>query len=267
MKNKEEERQIETKKEVKIETPQEVYEKQIPTNEFYFDLIKGGYSEERIKNVHIPIIENYLKDVKESSKPTVYLMMGAFGAGKGIIKKYLQNNDLLPKDIVDVDVDEVRRERGLEKDFDGYAKVNIKQAGVMTQKESSYLSQQIVQNLYRKKSDLIIDKSFSNYKILINTINKFKKAGYQVNVIMAYQTLENGLRNIKDRAIREGRDIDEKVSIEVYKDIEETTRKFIKDIPKDVSFNQYQLINPDESPIHHFLKDRDKVEGTAKIEV
>jgi len=267
VKNIETKNEIKDKELVEINTPQEIYEKQIPTDKFYFDPIKNDWNENRIKNVHIPIIEDYVKEAKESSKPTVYLMMGGYGAGKGFIKDYLKKNNHIPTDFIDIDTDKVREnEKYLGKDFKGYSKVNSKTAGRMTQRESSNLSDQIIHNLRRKRSDLIIDQSFSQYDHLIRTINKFKKAGYQVNIIMAYQTLENALKGINVREKEIGRGIEEKYTTEVYKRIEGTTKKIVENLPEGVSFQQFQMINRDEPPVFLFSKDKDQIKGTIKIQ-
>ena len=252
----------------KIETPKVVYEKQKSTDKVYYNNSNEKWNEKRVKDVHTPILNDYLKKGQNVQNPTVYLMMGAFGAGKGYIKKHLQDNGLIPTDFVDVDTDVIRMDKKyLGKDFEGYAAVNKKSAGKMTQRESSHLSDLIVQNLRSMKSNLIVDKSFADYETLMKTIDNFQKAGYKVNVIMAYQTLKNGLRNIEDREKRTKRGILEKDAKAVYKKIENTTKKFIENLPRGVSFSQYQVIDTEHPPIHHFSKSDDKVEGIAKIEV
>ena len=162
----------------------------------------GSWKKQRVEKVHKPIIDSYLEDKRVISKkhPTVYLMMGAPASGKGSVRRSFEGK------YVEVDPDDIKM-KGLKDDFDRYSKYSAELAAAKIHKEGSYLSKEIINKLTEKKTDFLIDKTYTDWNSLRTSIEKFKKAGYNVEVHLAWCPKKEAEKRKIDRFERTGRDV------------------------------------------------------------
>lgn len=255
-------------KKVKSSVSESHYKNGVSTESLY-KTIEGGkvvWDKERVKNVHTPIIESYLSKAKISENPTVYLMMGAPGSGKGAVLGHLKENGHLKKDLVVVDPDDIKTKKDyLGQDYGEYWKHHKDKASGFVHEEGSHLSNKIIKDLRKLKSELIIDKTFTDYGSLSRTVSKFRNHGYNVKVIMAYQTSERGHQNIQERFERTGRGVNPDYSKKSYEKISPTSLRFVKHLPDGVSFEQWHVKKYGEAPSKLYTKSGDKETGSMKV--
>lgn len=238
------------------------------STEEYFTSIENGkvvWDKKREKNVHSPIIERYLSKAVPQKSPTVYLMMGAPGSGKGTVLEYLQTENLIPKEMTVADPDEIKtKKENLGSDYEQYWKYHKDSASSLVHEEGSYITNKIIKDYRRLKSNLVIDKTFTNYYSLRKTVKKFLSSGYNVKVVMAYQTQERGFKNIQERFERTGRGVNEKYAKQSYESIGPTSQKFIKNLPEGVSFEQWHVEEYGKPPVKLYSKSGKREEGKMK---
>lgn len=249
---------------LKSSVPESAYQEGVSTTDLYMDNINGKvvWDAKRVKDIHDPIISAYTSRAVKSENPTVYLMMGAPGSGKGTILDYMKKMSLLPGGVTVVDPDDIKSKWGLKEDFDKYSKVDSDKAAQRVHEEGSYLAKRIINNFCKIKSDVVIDKTFVDYNSLTKMVNKFKKAGYKVEVNMAYQTDGQGHKNIAERFARIGRNVPIEFSKPAYRKIGPTSEKFVKHLPEGVGFQQWHSKVYNEPPVKLFEKKGGKQEGT-----
>ena len=255
-------------KQVKSSVSESHYKNGVSTESLYKNVVDGKvvWDKDRVKDVHTPIIESYLSKAKISENPTVYLMMGAPGSGKGAVLDYLKEKGHLKKDLVVVDPDDIKtKKEHLGQDYEEYWKHHKDKASGLVHEEGSHLSNKIIKDLRKLKSELIIDKTFTDYGSLTRTVSKFRHNGYSVKVIMAFQTSEIGHQNIKERFERTGRGVNPDYSKKSYENIGPTSLKFVKHLPDGVSFEQWHAKKYGEAPSRLYTKSGDKESGSMKV--
>lgn len=208
----------------------------------------GKWTEER-KSLHEKIIDSYVNRAKKSDNPTVILMMGAPGSGKGTLQRYLKENGKMPKELLSVDPDEIKT-KSLKRDFDEYSKFNKVKASSRVHEEGSYLAKEIIKRVSEIKSDFLIDKVFSEENKLRQQVKGLVNKGYKVKIIMASLPKEIGFQRALERARRSGRFIDKKSASVAYDNIETTFNNIFENPPEGVSeINQFDTnVRIGESP-------------------
>lgn len=163
---------------------------------------EGNWKKERVEKVHKPIIDSYVNDerVVPKKNPTVYLMMGAPASGKGSVRRSFGGK------YVEVDPDDIKT-HSLKEDFDRYSKYNKAVAAQKVHEEGSYLAKTIINQLTDKRTDFLIDKTFTDWKKLSSTIEKFQKAGYNVEVYLAWCPKKEADKRRLDRFKKTGRNV------------------------------------------------------------
>lgn len=145
----------------------------------------GKYLPERIRKVHKPIVDSYVKRGKKSpdkNRPTCILMMGAPATGKGHLRKSLIKAGVIPEHFVVVDPDEIKTE-ALKPDYDRFSQDNNKTAAAFVHEEGSDISKEVFEAMEENGFDYIQDKVFASYSKLQKEIKRLKAKGYDVQVI------------------------------------------------------------------------------------
>lgn len=198
----------------------------------------GNWTEERSK-LHKSIIERHIRGAKKSEVPTVTLMMGAPGSGKGTIQRFLRSSGDMPESLISVDPDEIKT-KDLKSDFDEYSKFNKVTASRKVHEEGSYLAKQIIRELSEIGADFIIDKVFFKERGLRDQIKQLTEKGYRVKIIMVSLPKEVGFTRALERARKSGRYIDKKSASIAYDQIDATFDNIFSNPPEGVvEINQF----------------------------
>lgn len=162
----------------------------------------GSWKKQRVEKVHKPIIDSYLEDKRVVSKkhPTVYLMMGAPASGKGSVRRSFEGK------YVEVDPDDIKM-KGLKDDFNRYYRYNAELAAAKIHEEGSYLSKEIINKLIEKKTDFLVDRTYTNWNKLKASIKMFEKAGYNIEVHLAWCPKKEAEKRKNDRFKRTKRNV------------------------------------------------------------
>ena len=160
----------------------------------------GTYTEERIKKVHKPIVDSYVKRGKrgDGEKPVAILFMGAPATGKGHLRRALIDAGEIPEHFVTVDPDEIKTD-ALAPDYDRYSEDNNKTAARFVHEEGSDISKEIFNALEEKGYDYIQDKVFADAKKLEKEIKRLVSKGYDVKIIATKCPKEVALRRMLQR--------------------------------------------------------------------
>lgn len=177
----------------------------------------GSWKKQRVEKVHKPIIDSYVNDKRVVSKknPTVYLMMGAPASGKGSVRRSFGGK------YVEVDPDDIKM-KGLKNDFDRYAKYNRKLAATKVHKEGSYLSEEIINRLAKKKTDFLIDKTYTSWNKLKTIIRKFEKLGYNIEVHLAWCPIKEAEKRRINRFKKTERNVPKKFFNKCHNEVLDT---------------------------------------------
>lgn len=218
--------------------PQENLKMRLSTEDRFFDEKSNSWSSER-KSLHESIIKKHTEGAKKSNDPTVILMMGAPGSGKGTIRRYLDKEGLTSPSLISVDPDEIKT-KDLGEDFNKYRQFNTVSASGKVHEEGSYLAKEIISKLSEVKSDFLIDKVFSNEGKLRKQISSLQKKGYKVKLIMASLPKEIGFKRALERGRRTGRYINKESASHSYDVIDSTFAGILNDPPKGlIEITQY----------------------------
>lgn len=213
-----------------------------------------NWNKERVEKVHKPIIKKYISKVKSHEHPTVTLMMGAPASGKGSVRKSIK--DTYDFGDVVIDPDDIKM-IDLKDDWDTYSKVDSESAANNLHEESSYLSSEIQSALINKKANFTLDKTFCEYKKLKNTIDKFIKNGYEVNIIYASVPKEIAHERMLARGNEIGRHIPEDVFNNKHNSIVKTFNQLQKEYGGKIN-NIYKYDTKGEKPklVLHIKKEK-----------
>lgn len=194
----------------------------------------GEWDKNRVEKVHKPIIESYLSKVTKVSKnPVVTLMMGAPASGKGTVVRLLRETEREYKDLLIVNPDDIKQ-KSLKEDYEKFQKHNLKTAARMVHEESSHISKRIVEGLDKIGAHYLQDKCFSDYGKLVKEINRLGELGVKVKVMATTSSIEKAYQRMLERGERTGRYVEEEYFHEQHRLIEETFKKLIKNLPKNV---------------------------------
>lgn len=197
----------------------------------------GKWDENRVKSVHEPVIKEYLDKAKPEKNPTVMLMMGAPASGKGTVLRFLKEKGEV-KDSVAVDPDQIKTEKIPE--YKDYLEYDRKFAASKVHEEGSYLSKKIIERLTEIKSNLVIDKVFSNYNKLLKQIDYLKNQGYKVKVVyVSIDDYKEAYRRMLARGERTGRFVPEGYFSATHKEVANTFNKLVQNLPKGVEVEKY----------------------------
>ena len=196
----------------------------------------GQWDKQRVENFHKPIIEKSLNKITKTSKePVVTLMMGASASGKGLVLRYLKENDEEHKGLPDVNPDHIKTE-DLSQDYKAYQKYNIRNAAHKVHEEGSYLSKQVIKEYDKLGAHYIQDKCFDNYDKLIGEINRLGSLGVKVKVMMVYLPVDIAYERMIERGKNTGRYVIKREFYKKHKRVNVTFERLLKDIPKNVIF-------------------------------
>lgn len=197
----------------------------------------GNWTEDRIKKVHQPIVESYVKRGKkgDGEKPTAILMMGAPATGKGHLRKILSRSGTIPEHFLVVDPDEIKTE-ALSPDYDRYSEDNNKTASPFVHEEGSDISKEIFAALEDKGYDYIQDKVFADAKKLEKEIKRLVSKGYDVQIIATQCPKDLAKERMLKRAKGpQARYVDMKVFEKVHNSIDTTFDWLFNNTPEGVS--------------------------------
>lgn len=197
----------------------------------------GSYTEERMKKVHNPIVESFVKRGKkgEGEKPVAILFMGAPATGKGHLRKALMSAGEIPDHFVTVDPDEIKTD-ALAPDYDRYSEDNNKTAARFVHEEGSDISKEIFNALEEKGYDYIQDKVFADAKKLEKEIKRLTGKGYDVKIIATKCPKDVALRRMLQRAKKpEARFVPMKTFNTNHDNIDKTFDWLMKNTPEGVS--------------------------------
>lgn len=131
-------------------------------------------------NLHKEIYNSYLSGLKESEHPTLVLLAGGGGSGKGHVADSKILSDPMYKDFVTVNNDDIKYmlpESAIFTEEDPYSAAN------RLHQESSYITKALVRQIRAKKANLIFDTTCADTEKTLKMINAFKQCGYKIHLI------------------------------------------------------------------------------------
>lgn len=207
------------------EKPKEIKRKWVKGEDFGFSQTDqmhksgGEYTPER-KKLHEKLISKFVDhvpSVPENKKPVAVVTMGGPASGKGTVLRHVlgDHDDLVnvnPDDVKE-DIPEYKTMTGKEnprKTKDGSI-VTAKDAAFLAHEESSDVSEQVMDRAIDSRKNLILDGTGKNAGKYKGKIERLKKAGYHVRVIMPHVDIGEAHKRMKERANRSGRFVPEDI--------------------------------------------------------
>lgn len=236
-------------------------EKYIPTNGFITrDLFfkEGKWDEKRVKGVHEGIVREYADKLVdyldsiggEDKNPTVYLMLGGSGSGKGFVLRNLQEKDKSLKKIPVLNSDDIKQK------IPEYSKVHPVEAANFVHKESSYLNKVITEMYIDSKSSFVIDGTFSDTEEAEDLVNRLNKLGYDIKLYGVATDLTIAKKRSHNRYMNKKRYVPNQVIERTHRGASKTFDTFINsdDIKDKVSTIQLWDGNNDSGMIYDYQK-------------
>jgi predicted ABC-type ATPase len=168
----------------------------------------GEYTPER-KKLHAQIVADIVAsagDTPPGEKPTVIIMGGGSAAGKSTLRDHL----ILPgmaqlgyKPAI-VDCDDVKEKIPEFKDF---KRQDRSTAALRVHEESSDIASAATDQLVKAGKSFIMDGTMKNAGKYKRRIEQFRKAGYEVQIIIADAPLHEAFRRANARADETGREV------------------------------------------------------------
>lgn len=173
----------------------------------------GNYKPERLK-LHDAIVNQILKEAGASQeKPIAVLMGGGSATGKSTLRNLTVIDTLKEagQSAGVVDCDDIKQA------IPEYKTLARNIAAKTVHDESSDIASYALDELMKNKKNLVFDGTMKNYKKYAKMIDKLKKSGYEVRILIADCPLEVAIERSEARAKATGR----KVPVEI---IEESHR-------------------------------------------
>lgn len=165
-------------------------------------------------------------------------MMGAPASGKGTVLRYLKEFGKIKDEGVPVDPDEIKTEKIPE--YRQYLEYDRKFASSKVHEEGSYLSKVVINKLTGMKSNLLIDRVFSDYNKLVKQIDSLKNSGYKVRVVyVSIDDYKEAYKRMLARGERTGRFVPESYFRGAHEQTPKAFRKLVENLPEGVSVEKY----------------------------
>jgi SPP1 gp7 family putative phage head morphogenesis protein len=146
-------------------------EQQKTTTAHQYRSKEGIWGEARSKNVHDPIISEFVKGAKYHKVPRLVLLIGPAGSGKTSVgRKYVK--ELVPDHVL-VDADECKTRLP---EYRGWNSPQVHD-------ESGYLVRRIRGAAVKSRANILFDSTGRDSKHLEETVNEYHSKGYQIHVI------------------------------------------------------------------------------------
>jgi predicted ABC-type ATPase len=172
------------------------------TSQKYADQ-NGRYTPARVI-VHNNIIKNYLQKmvrIKSRKTPNAIFMAGGSGAGKSTaLNKLAEKGVLILPDYVIINSDDIKE---MIPEYNQFKKVDSGKAADLVHKESSYLSDKVLDQAKMRKSSFILDGTFSWVEDSKKQLQNLP--GYQTKIIYVDAPIEVALKRVKARGDATGR--------------------------------------------------------------
>ena len=134
----------------------------------------GSWDEQRVKEVHEPIINHFVNPKAKSpkgQKPILTMLIGPFGAGKtsvggDIVKKQMSEYTLVNPDDI----------KSMMPEDTGWNATNL-------QEESSYLAKEIQRRALEEGHNILFDGSGRNSNNMVKMADLYSKRGYDIHVV------------------------------------------------------------------------------------
>jgi len=143
----------------------------------------GKYKKNRAA-VHKKYIDEQLANgttAKAGEKPIVWIMGGGTASGKGTVLKKAQAEDVIPeKGFVHADPDVAKK---ILDEFNKLSDLGDHRAASVVHRESSDITNELIKQAIKGKKNIIVDKTLGDVEKGLNTIKKFKDAGYDVRLV------------------------------------------------------------------------------------
>jgi predicted ABC-type ATPase len=159
----------------------------------------GQYTPER-QQLHAEIADSFLskaQTVPDHLQPVAVVMMGGPGSGKSSTTEGMSFDDF-----VQVDPDAVKKQIP---EYNEATEGKALNAAFMAHEESSDIAGQVKDRAIADRKNVLLDGTGKNLPKMVAMVERLKKEGYQVNVIMPHIPKQEGLERCAARAERTGR--------------------------------------------------------------
>lgn len=185
--------------------------------------------------MHEAIIDHFLSKGKATNNPSVLMMAGGGGAGKGtVLKRFLEPEGGAPKNAVHVDPDEIK---GLIPEYEALANRGDGRGAFVYHEESSMIAKDLNERATAMRSNIVLDKTLSDAKKAIALVNKYKNIGYNIAIAgVTIDPMEAAIRASK-RAVDSFRWVPFDALFAAHQGFSES----IIDIAKNVGFEKVKI--------------------------
>jgi len=195
------------------------------------------------------IVMNAFKHAKPvvGRKPIVYIMGGGGGAGKGTLRKQLQDAGEIPtvfQGAVVVDPDEIKMSL---KRYKAIADKNDYRASSVVHEDGSEMSKYMMDHARNGKYDVVYDATMSNFEKGLKKIQEFKKAGYDIHMFNVIADPEDAVARAQHRYERTGRYLDPDILREAHKNFSQIVKKYEHVADKFKTYSNYDKLKLERS--------------------
>jgi predicted kinase len=166
-------------------------------------------------------VDRFVKRAPSTSRPTLVLMAGGYGAGKTTVRNQLSAEGIFPESrYLAVDADEIRE---LLPRYQSLKSIGIQEAIAATQEDLTDLTLSILNKALAEKKNVILDQSMRSPEIIREILDSHPE--YRSIIVHVEAPTEMVHERVRSRAQETGREIPEKVVAKSLRDVNSSVRE------------------------------------------
>lgn len=160
-------------------------------------------------------------------KPVAYMLGGGGASGKGTLLKMLEGAGEVPKGVVHVDPDEIKKEIP---EYEAFNKRGDSRSAAIVHEESSKLAKDVIAAAKEGRYDMVLDRTLGNPEKARAEIKALREAGYEIRLYGVTNSPAEAVRRSVERAKKSNRWVPIKDLLTAHKGFAKGFESYTKEV-------------------------------------